>query len=337
MLPLAIETHELVRTFRARGRGPVTALAGVTLEVPRGELFGLLGPNGAGKTTLIKILVTLLLPSAGTARVAGFDVATEAHEIRRRIAMVSGGETTGFGLLTVAEQLWMFAQFHGIPSREAKRRIADLVEIVGLGVQRSTRVSDLSTGMRQRLNLARGFLTEPEVLFLDEPTVGLDVGAARDLRRYVRRWTAEGPARTILLTTHYLKEAEELCDRVAIINGGAILASDSPDRLRRSSVGTRYAVGTERVPAGPWRDQVPGLRWAEVGPEEGGTGVVVTAELGADGDIAALVAALAAAAGRILSVAPVERSLEDVFVEILDRSVDPAGNPAGSSTEVDVR
>src|SRR5438128_257332 len=186
------------------------------------------------------------------------------------------------------------------------------------------------------LALARGFLAEPEVLFLDEPTVGLDVGAARDLRRYVRRWTAEGPARTILLTTHYLKEAEDLCDRVAIIDGGAILASDSPDRLRRSSVGTRYAVGTERVPAGPWRDQVPGLRWAEVGPEEGGTGAVVTAELGAEGDIAALVAALAAAAGRILSVAPVERSLEDVFVEILDRSVDPAGNPAGSSTEVDV-
>ena len=329
----AIETHDLARTFRPRGRSPVTALAGVSLEVPRGELFGLLGPNGAGKTTLIKILVTLLLPSAGTARVAGFDVDREAHEVRRRIAMVSGGETTGFGLLTVAEQLWMFAQFHGVPSREAKRRIAELVEVVGLGPQRSTRVSELSTGMRQRLNLARGFLTEPEVLFLDEPTVGLDVGAARDLRHYVRRWTAEGSTRTILLTTHYLKEAEDLCDRVAIIDGGTILACDSPDRLRRSSVGTRYAVRTEGTPAGGWRDQVPGLRWAEVGSEEGGTGAVVTAELGPDGDIAALVAALAGAAGRILSVAPVEPSLEDVFVEILDRPVEAAGD----ATEVDVR
>jgi ABC-2 type transport system ATP-binding protein len=327
--PPAIETHDLVRSFRPRGSGPVTALAGVSLEVPRGELFGLLGPNGAGKTTLIKILVTLLLPSAGTARVAGFDVATEAHEVRRRIAMVSGGETTGFGLLTVAEQLWMFAQFHGVPSKEAKRRIAELLEVVGLGPQRATKVSELSTGMRQRLNLARGFLTEPEVLFLDEPTVGLDVGAARDLRDYIRRWTAEGPARTILLTTHYLKEAEDLCDRVAIISGGAILASDTPDRLRHSSVGLRYAVRTESAPVGPWRELVPGLRWAEVGPEEGGTGAVVTAELGPEGDIAALVAALAGAAGRILAVAPVERSLEDVFVEILDRSVEP--------TEVDAR
>jgi ABC-2 type transport system ATP-binding protein len=330
----AIETHELVRTFRPRKQRPVTALAGVTLEVPRGELFGLLGPNGAGKTTLIKILVTLLLPSAGVARVAGFDVAGEPHEVRRRIAMVSGGETTGFGLLTVAEQLWMFAQFHGIPSKEAKRRIGELLEVVGLGPRRSTRVSDLSTGMRQRLNLARGFLTEPQVLFLDEPTVGLDVGAARDLRRYVRRWTAEGPARTVLLTTHYLKEAEDLCDRVAIIDGGAILACDSPDRLRRSSVGTRYAVRTEAVPAGPWRDGVPGLRWAEVGREEGGTATVVTAELGPDGDIAALVAALAGAAGRVLAVAPVEPSLEDVFVKILDSSVD---REVDGATEVDVR
>jgi ABC-2 type transport system ATP-binding protein len=126
----AVETDDLVRTFRARGRAPVIALAGVSLEVARGQLFGLLGPNGAGKTTLIKILVTLLLPSGGRARVAGFDV-------------------------------------------------------VGLGPQRSTRVSDLSTGMRQRLNLARGFLTGPAVLFLDEPTVGLDVGAARDLRHYI--------------------------------------------------------------------------------------------------------------------------------------------------------
>jgi ABC-2 type transport system ATP-binding protein len=327
----AIETHDLVRTFRPRGREPLTALAGVSLDVPRGELFGLLGPNGAGKTTLIKILVTLLLPSAGTARVAGFDVATEAHEVRRRIAMVSGGETTGFGLLTVGEQLWMFAQFHGMPSREAKRRIAELLEVVGLGPQRSRRVSDLSTGMRQRLNLARGFLTEPEVLFLDEPTVGLDVGAARDLRDYIRRWTGESPDRTILLTTHYLKEAEDLCDRVAIINGGAILASDSPDQLRRASVGTRYSLRTEDVPTGPWRRAVPELRWAEVGPEEGGTGAVVTAELGPDGDVAVLVAAVAAAGGRILAVTPVERSLEDVFVEILDQPIEP------ESAEVDVR
>ncbi|HLF40562.1 MAG TPA: ABC transporter ATP-binding protein, partial [Acidimicrobiia bacterium] len=218
----AIEAFDVARTFRPRKSAEVVALSGVSLEVPRGELFGLLGPNGAGKTTLIKILVTLLLPSSGTARVAGFDVASEPVEVRRRISMVSGGESTGFGLLTVAEQLFMFSQFHGMPGRVARARIGELLEVVDLAGERNQRVSDLSTGMRQRLNLARGLLTGPEVLFLDEPTVGLDVGAARGLRAYVQRWMAEDPRRTILLTTHYLKEAEELCHRVAIIDRGAI-------------------------------------------------------------------------------------------------------------------
>jgi ABC-2 type transport system ATP-binding protein len=316
---LAIEADHVGRTFAVRRSDPVVALRDVSLEVPRGELFGLLGPNGAGKTTLIKILVTLLLPSSGQARVAGFDVATQAREVRWRIAMVSGGEETGFGLLTLTEQLWLFAQLHGMRSRDAHRRITELLEVVGLSAAAGRKVSDLSTGMRQRLNLARGLLTEPEVLFLDEPTVGLDVEAARDLRLYIRRWMAERGDRTILLTTHYLAEAEELCDRVAIIDRGTILACDTPARLRRGArATTRHRIQVEPMPAPGWEKTVPDLRRIAVeGPQE------LLVELGPVGDISVLVAALAAAGSRVVAIDRVEPTLEDVFVEILDKASDP--------------
>jgi ABC-2 type transport system ATP-binding protein len=317
--PLAIAADHVGRTFAVRRSEAVEALRDVSLEIPRGELFGLLGPNGAGKTTLIKILVTLLLPTSGRARVAGFDVATQARDVRWRIAMVSGGEETGFGMLTLTEQLWMFAQLHGMRTREARRRIAELLEVVGLGAVASRKVSDLSTGMRQRLNLARGLLTEPEVLFLDEPTVGLDVEAARDLRVYVRHWMAERGDRTILLTTHYLAEAEELCDRVAIIDGGTILACDSPARLRRGANGTvRHRIHVEPMPAPGWEVAVADVRRATVeGPEQ------LAVDLGPGGDLGALVAALSAAGSRVTGIATIEPTLEDVFVEIVGRMVDP--------------
>ncbi|MGH9035936.1 MAG: ATP-binding cassette domain-containing protein [Acidimicrobiia bacterium] len=332
MTTLAIEADHVGRSFKVRRSDPVVALGDVSLEVSRGELFGLLGPNGAGKTTLIKILVTLLLPSSGSARVAGFDVATQAREVRWRIAMVSGGEETGFGMLTLTEQLWMFAQLHGIRTREARRRIAELLEVVGLGDVASRKVSDLSTGMRQRLNLARGLLTEPEVLFLDEPTVGLDVEAARDLRVYIRRWMAERgaggpgsspPPRTILLTTHYLAEAEELCDRVAIIDRGTILACDTPARLRRGAGGsTRHQVQVDPLPAPGWEAAVADLRRVAIeGPEE------LAVDLGPGGDLGVLVAALSAAGSRVRGIARVEPTLEDVFVEIVGGSADSVAHP----------
>lgn len=325
----AIEVVDVARSFRGRKRAPeqaVVALAGVSLTVPAGELFGLLGPNGAGKTTLIKILVTLLLPSSGTARVAGYDVETEPGQVRRRIAIVSGGETTGFGMLTCAEQLWMFSQFHGMRSKEARRRIGELLDVLGIGGARDRKVNDLSTGMRQRLNLARGLLTDPEVLFLDEPTVGLDVEAARDLRAYIRRWMGEGEGRTILLTTHYLAEADELCDRVAIIDGGRILACDTPATLRRAATaGSRYEIRTAAVPEPGWQARLPGLRGASV--EATGEGATVTVELAAAGDVVALVGALAP--WLILGVNRVEPSLEDVFVEILNQTAPASELEAG--------
>jgi len=240
MSSLAIETKGLGRIYKIRGSKKekkeikqLTALSDVNIKIEQGELFGLLGPNGAGKTTLIKILTTLLAPSMGEAFVAGYNVLNEPQYVRPRINMVSGGESSGYGLLTVRENLWMFSQFYGMPSKEANQRIADLLKMVGLGDRINTKSSDLSTGLRQKMNIVRGFMTDPEVLFLDEPTLGLDVGASRDVRHLIRGWLDDDKKRTLLLTTHYMVEAEELCDRVAIINQGRVLACDSPSALKR--------------------------------------------------------------------------------------------------------
>lgn len=219
---------------RRRPVHQVTALDGVDLEVREGELFGLLGPNGAGKTTLIKILATLLYPTSGRALVGGHDVVKEPMAVKRIINMVSGGESVGYDILTVRENLWMFAQFYGIPSREAMRRIDGLIERLGLGEKADTRINRLSTGQKQKMNFARGFISDPAVIFLDEPTVGLDVNAARAIRGFIREWIGERRGRTVLLTTHYMAEADELCDRVAIIDRGRILACDAPAALKRS-------------------------------------------------------------------------------------------------------
>ena len=235
----AIETKNLGRIYKIHNNKKekskeLKALSDVNLEIRKGELFGLLGPNGAGKTTLIKILTTLLSPTSGQANVAGFNVEKSPDEVRKWINMVSGGETSGYGLLTVRENLWMFAQFYGIDSSIANARIKKLSEIVGLSDRLNTKSSDLSTGLRQKMNIIRGFLTDPEILFLDEPTLGLDVGASRDVRNFIESWMDDNQQRTLLLTTHYMVEADQLCDRVAIINEGKVLACDTPNNLKRT-------------------------------------------------------------------------------------------------------
>ncbi|MEI6796463.1 MAG: ABC transporter ATP-binding protein, partial [Methanomassiliicoccales archaeon] len=214
----AVEAQAVTRVFDSKAKQKVTALDGVDLEVKEGELFGLLGPNGAGKTTLIKIMCTLLLPTSGSVKVLGHDVVDDFQAIRPRINMVSGGETSGYGLLTVRENLWMFSQFYGIPGKEARRRIDEVLEQFGLLDKGDSKVRAISTGQRQKMNVARGFITDPDLLFLDEPTLGLDVSASFVVREYIRRWLHEKKGRTILLTTHYMAEAEDMCERVAIID-----------------------------------------------------------------------------------------------------------------------
>ena len=230
--PLAIDVRGIRRVYDTKPN-PVVALQGVDLQVEPGEFFGLLGPNGAGKTTLIKILTTLLLPSEGTASIFGFDVERQTKQIRRIMNMVAGGEQSGYGILTVREQLWMFSQFYGLPSRDGWNRVDELIDAVGLGDQKEQRVSTLSTGQRQKMNMARGLLNDPWIFFLDEPTLGLDVSAARSVRELILQWKTAVPERTVLLTTHYMAEADELCERIAIVDHGKILAIGTPAELKK--------------------------------------------------------------------------------------------------------
>ena len=233
MLENFVETRDLVRTF-GKKNDVVRALDGVSISIREGEIFGLLGPNGAGKTTIIKILTTLLLPTSGEAYVGGFNVAKEANKVRNIINLVSGGETPGYGILTVSENLWFFSQLYGLPSSAAKEKIKRLAADLDFEKYVNTRMAKLSTGYKQRMSLARGLLNDPKILFLDEPTLGLDVLTAKRLRTYVIDWAKRERKGTVLLTTHYMAEADEMCDRVAIINNGKILACDSPTVLKEN-------------------------------------------------------------------------------------------------------
>ena len=216
----------------------VDALHDVSFSVESGELFGLLGPNGAGKTTSIKILTTLLLPTSGSVRVLGFDPVRQPNEVRSRVGYVFGGDRGFYDRLSALDNLRYFADVYRVSAREKARRISELLELVGLTGRERDRVETYSRGMRQRLHIARGLLHDPPVLFLDEPTIGLDPVGARELRETVAALRDRG--KTILLTTHYMFEADELCGRVAVINKRA-------DRRRgHASLPERLACVTER-------------------------------------------------------------------------------------------
>jgi ABC-2 type transport system ATP-binding protein len=327
-LPPAVESRALTRTFRAsRGSGEVRALLGVDARIERGEIFGLLGPNGAGKTTFIKILTTLLYPTTGEARVAGFDVLREPNEVRRRIGLVSGGESSGYGVLTVRECLWMFAQYYGVPSAEAWRRADRLLEVVELTHKARTRINRLSTGERQRMNFARGFVSDPEVLFLDEPTLGMDVNAARTLRAFVAHWVRERAGRTVLLTTHYMAEADELCDRIAIIDRGRVLACDSPAALRRQVQGGQHVELEVRCPDGrdPDLASLTGVQaaWGAPHPERGTR--TLKFRLPPERALVDVLRGLEGQRVQVEGVATRETTLEDVFIVVVGRGLEDTG------------
>ena len=324
----AIRTENLGRVYKIRGGKKtepksLTALQDVNLEVQPGELFGLLGPNGAGKTTLIKILTTLLAPTTGRAWVADFDAVKEPDKVRPRINMVSGGESSGYGLLTVRENLWMFSQFYGLSSAVANQRIRDLLEVVGMSDRLNTKSSDLSTGLRQKMNIVRGFLTDPDVLFLDEPTLGLDVGASREVRRFIRSWVDGDATRTILLTTHYMVEADELCDRVAIINRGRVLACDTPTnlkhRLQREAI-FRLEVSPLNGKGAQMFENLPGVRNVAHVEQDGSS--VLEFILENDDVVGAVVNTMTSGNIHILNLQKREPTLEDVFVDLVGRSIE---------------
>src|SRR5436853_1682171 len=248
-----IEAQDLRRTYRTttgvlrRRSKDVEAVRGISFEVVEGELFGLLGPNGAGKTTTIKMLITLLLPTAGEARVLGFDVVKDAREVRKRIGDVFGGERGLYERLSAFDNLRYFAELYAVPARQQKRRIEELLDLVGLTGREKERVEGYSRGMRQRLHIARGLLHDPPVLFLDEPTIGVDPVGARELRATIASLTEAG--KTVLLTTHYMFEADALCDGIAVIARGRIVAQGTPAELKALvSNGTVVEIETFGIP-----------------------------------------------------------------------------------------
>lgn len=221
-------------TVRLFGDGGAEKLAvdRISFDVHRGEIFGLLGPNGAGKTTTIKMLSTLLIPTSGSASVLGLDVVKDSNKLRPRVNLVSGGERGLYFRLTGRQNLDFFSDMYRIPRDHKKRKVQELLELVGLGDAADIRVENYSRGMKQRLHLARGLVNDPEVLFLDEPTLGLDPEISRETRSLIRGFSREGM--TILLTTHYMFEADELCDRLAIISNGRIKALGSPYSMKEA-------------------------------------------------------------------------------------------------------
>jgi len=326
----AVQTQDLRRIYKLRGPKrkddpkEVIALDGVDLEINRGELFGLLGPNGAGKTTLIKILATLLLPTSGTALVDGLDVTKDVTDIRRVISMVSGGETSGYGLLTVEENLWMFARFYGLESSVARERINTMLEVVGLADRKRSKISDLSTGLRQKMNFVRGFISDPNVVFLDEPTLGLDVSAAREVRGFVKQWMADHQDRAVLLTTHYMAEADELCDRLAIIDKGKLMALDTPENLKhRLQQDAIFNLKIEPLGKRPKNDSLiealPGVRNVAVEHVNGHTELNLI--LAAEDALPAVLSHLTERGSNLIALEKREPTLEDVFMQLVGRSL----------------
>jgi ABC-2 type transport system ATP-binding protein len=298
----AIEARGLARTF-----GEIVAVAGIDFDVAEGEIYAFLGPNGAGKTTTVRMLTTLLRPTGGSARVAGHDIVHDAHEVRRAIG-VALQEAALDPLMTGEELMLLQATLHGLPPREAKQRATMLLERVGLSAAAARRVGTYSGGMRRRLDLGMALVHGPRVLFLDEPTTGLDPLSRRAIWDEVRTLNRDGT--TVFLTTQYLEEADQLADRVGIIANGAMAVEDTPEALKagvgRSHLELRLAEGDgERA-----REIIS--RFGDCMHVENGA-VSVSLERGPS-DIAPIVTALSEAGLAVESLDVVEPTLDDVFL-----------------------
>jgi len=318
----AIEVKNLRRIYKKGKAEPFIAVDDISFDVYSDEIFGLLGPNGAGKTTIIKILSTLLYPTEGTVKVGGYDVVKESDKIRHIINLVSGGESAGYGILTVKESLWMFSQFYGIETNEAMKRIEKYLKIVEMWNSRNTLLNKLSTGMMQRINLIRGLVSEPKILFLDEPTLGLDIEGARIIRNIVKEWVKENKERAVVLTTHYMAEADELCDRIAIINRGKLVAYDSPESLKQTiSIEKFFEITT---PLGEISDKdlikemnsKSSINFTHY-PESGET--IILLRLKEEKEIAHIISTLEDNNIEIKSLRKIEPTLEDVFIKLAGR------------------
>jgi len=320
----AIDVIGLEREFK----GGIRAVDGIDLEVAPGEVFGFLGPNGAGKTTTVRMLVTLLRPTGGRAEVAGFDVAREPAEVRRRIG-VALQEAALDLLMTGRELMELQAVLHGIPPKRVRERAADLVQRVGLDDAAERRVGTYSGGMRRRLDLAMALIHEPQILFLDEPTTGLDPTSRLTLWNEVRRLRDEGT--TVFLTTQYLEEADQLADRVGIIAGGRIVAEGSPAALKAEIGQPHLDVTLAGAPDVAHARQVL-ERFGDHRPAGGGCHVSIQLD-GGEGEIAPVVRALDDAGLLVASLEVVRPTLDDVFLAKTGKHLEGAAAEATTADD----
>jgi ABC-2 type transport system ATP-binding protein len=325
----AIETRDLVKTYPGpRGPGTLRAVDGLSLQIPKGGFYGLLGPNGAGKTTTIRILTGLSRRTSGEARVGGMDVRDDFRATRRLVGLAPQ-EFDFDQFLTTQQVLFYHGLYFEMKRRHAKRNAEELLERFQLAHKRDVRVIHLSGGQKRRLLIAKALMHEPEVLVLDEPTAGIDVSLRRDLWDYLREQNRMG--RTILLTTHYIEEAEALCDRVGIIDQGRLVAEGAPDELSQKSGSDRVCITLSKP-----LEQVPGEVTKGLGldvslEEDGG---LLVAQGGRGGRVATqLLERLVASGIRVESLEIRRQSLEDAFVQLTGLKVDKSGAISDRNTK----
>jgi ABC-2 type transport system ATP-binding protein len=308
----AIDVRSIVKTF-----GDFTAVDGVTFAVEQGEIFGLLGPNGAGKSTLIRMLVTLLPPTSGTALVGGFDITKQADAVRRAIGVIPQAMTSDLEL-SVEENLIIYAKLYGVPRAKRMKLIPELLQSVELLQWKDKQVKHLSGGMRRRVEIARGLVHEPRVFFLDEPTTGLDPVSRTAVWEMLKRIKAQRDL-TILITTHYMDEADKLCDRIAIVDHGKLVALDSPLTLKASIPGKNVLEASFTNAPADWSERLAALPFVESATGEGhvyrissGNGPATTL---------ALMEAASRAGVTVDSLSVQSTTLDDVFVHYTGRAL----------------
>lgn len=307
-----VEVHEITRKF-----GEFVAVDQVSFDVMAGEIFGFLGPNGAGKTTLIRMLTTLLKPSSGGAKVAGVEVTENPSAVRRAIGVVPQALTSDLDL-TGHENMDIYGRFYGMAAEQRQERIRLLLELVNLTSRADELVAAYSGGMRRRLEIARGLVHRPRLLFLDEPTIGLDPQSRRLVWRFIDAMR-QSEQMTIFLTTHYMEEAEALCDRIAIIDAGRIIAMGTPAELKAAVAGSDVVTLRLAPPVEPALTRLTGLPFVRSVAEEEGE-VRVALDLGAE-HLPRLIEEVGAAGGKVLAATLHELSLEDVFIHYTGKSI----------------
>jgi ABC-2 type transport system ATP-binding protein len=325
-----ISTRGLARSFKTKG-GPVNAVRGIDLEVTGGEIVGLLGPNGAGKTTTLRMLTTLLMPSTGTATVAGFDLVREPREVRRRIGYVAQVGSAPSAGTKVGEELVTQARLQGLSKPAAMARLAELAPQLDLGGLEGRALLELSGGQRRRFDIALGLMHSPGLIFLDEPTTGLDPQSRANLWQHIRALRDELGV-TIVLTTHYLDEADALADRILVMDDGLIVADDTPEALKGRIAGDVVTITlTGATDADLARAETAARAAVVVRNVEIGAGLVLVTVDEGPAAVAPLLRAIDAAGLTVATVDISRPTLDDVFLTLTGRSLrEDIGTPVGS-------